>query len=118
VTTLALDPSRKQRIAALHRANQIRIERSELKKSLTLEAAISHVAAPPAFTQTMRVADLLRAVPKFGGVRVERLMRRLLIADQKTLGELSDRQRSDLADALRDILEGGRESNPAGERST
>jgi hypothetical protein len=118
VTTLALDRSREQRIAALLRANQIRIERSKLKKSMTLDTAISHVAAPPAFTQTMLVADLLRAVPKFGRARVERLMRRLQIADQKTLEEMSDRQRSDLADALRDILEGARDSNPAGQRSS
>jgi hypothetical protein len=118
VTTLALEPSREQRIAALQRANQIRIERSRLKKSMTLEAAISHVAAPPAFTQTMLVADLLRAVPKFGRVRVERLMRRLQITDQKTLEEMSDRQRSDLANALHEILKGARSSHPAGQRST
>ncbi len=43
--------------------------------------------------KTERVSVLLLAVPKYGSVRVSRLLTKTRISDSKTLGGLSDRQR-------------------------
>ncbi len=55
---------------------------------------------PPAFVQTAKVADLLLAVPKYGPVKVNKLLGRCQIAPTKTIGGLSRRQREQLVALL------------------
>jgi hypothetical protein len=57
---------------------------------------------PPAFVQTAKVADLLLALPKYGPVKVNKLLSRCRIAPSKTIGGLSARQRNELAALLAD----------------
>jgi hypothetical protein len=45
---------------------------------------------------TMRVEQFLAAIPKIGCVKARRLMRLARIAESKTLGGMSDRQRDEL----------------------
>jgi hypothetical protein len=94
--------SRAQRQDALGRANAVRRQRAQLKRDLTTgRCAIEGVLSdPPAFAQTAKVADLLLAVPKYGPVKVNKLLARCRIAPSKTIGGLSQRQRDDLAARL------------------
>jgi hypothetical protein len=56
---------------------------------------------PPEWAATWKVADVLRAVPGMGPVKAARLLRRAQVAESKTLGGLSPRQRDALAEGLR-----------------
>jgi hypothetical protein len=94
--------SRAQREDALRRATAVRRQRAQLKRDLkTGRCVIEEVLTdPPAFVQTAKVADLLLAVPKYGPVKVNKLLSRCRIAPSKTIGGLSDRQRNELAALL------------------
>jgi hypothetical protein len=87
-----------QRLEALRKANEIRVGRAQLKKELATGAVRIEeiIAQPPDFANTERVSSLLLAVPKYGRVRVSRLLTRARISDSKRLGGLSDRQRAEL----------------------
>lgn len=94
--------STEQRAAALRRGNEVRLLRAGMKRSLTLPVCLDLVAQPPWWLASMKIEPLLVAVPKFGPVGVRALLRRLLIAESKTVGGLSWRQRNALLDALRE----------------
>ena len=87
-----------QRLEALRKANEIRVGRAQLKKELaTGVVRIDEILAqPPDCAKTERVSVLLLAVPKYGSVRVSRLLTKTRISDSKRLGGLSDRQRAEL----------------------
>ena len=91
-----------QRRDALRRANEIRIARAQLKRRpATGSVRITDIlAAPPACTQTQKVDELLLALPKYGPVRVGRLLSHCRISPAKTVAGLSDRQRQELIDHL------------------
>ncbi len=90
--------SAEQRLGALRKANEIRVERSRLKKQIAAgRVQISDVLAhPPAYAETERVAVLLLAVPTYGQARVSKLLLRERISETKRLGGLTDRQRQAL----------------------
>lgn len=94
---------RAQRIEALERANAVRLARARMKVALREGRAdvARLVADPPAHFETMKVVELLLAVPRIGPWRVSKMMRGLSISQSKTLGGLSDRQRDGLAALLR-----------------
>ena len=83
---------------ALKRANDIRVKRAQLKKDLKSGAvSIQQIlAAPPEFVSTAKVFDMLMAVPKFGRVKALRFLNQARISQSKTVGGLSDRQRTEL----------------------
>ena len=87
-----------QRLEALRKANEIRVGRAQLKKELATGAVrIEEILVRlPDCARTERVSVLLLAVPKYGRVRVSRLLTRVRISDSKTMGGLSDRQRAEL----------------------
>ncbi len=87
-----------QRMEALARANHIRVRRAQLKKDLKdgrvqIEAILLD---PPDWVSTAKVFDMLRAVPKFGRVKAARLLNQCRISQSKTVGGLSERQRTEL----------------------
>ena len=87
-----------QRMEALRRANEIRVERAKLKKDLkvgvvTIDAVL---ADPPEYLLTAKVFDMLLSVPKFGRVKATRFLNQCRISQSKTVGGLSERQRSEL----------------------
>ena len=97
-------PSRtsEQRQAALAQANEIRRLRASLKRDIrgggtTVRAVL---ADPPPYVSTSKVTDLLVAVPGVGHVRAVRLLKRCAISESKTVGGLTERQRSALLDLL------------------
>jgi hypothetical protein len=87
-----------QRMEALKRANDIRVKRARLKKDLK-EGRVSIdqiLREPPEFVSTAKVFDMLMAVPKFGRVKAARFLNQCRISQSKTVGGLSDRQRTEL----------------------
>jgi hypothetical protein len=87
---------------ALQRANEIRSKRAQLKKELKDgRLAIEQVIqSPPEFLQTAKVIDLLMAVPRCGKVRATRYLNHCRIAQGKTIGGLTQRQRDELLELL------------------
>ena len=100
---LAPERSLTQRMEALRRANEIRTQRARLKRDL--KAGRTHIHGlllePPEYVQTAKVFDLLLAVPKYGRVKVNRILTHCRISPSKTIGGLSERQRNELVSYLR-----------------
>ena len=95
VTPVAPDRTTQQRMEALEHANEIRTQRAQLKDRIKERPrrAAEVIAEPPEWAVTMRVYDLLRAVPRIGRVKADAILRRYYISPAKTLGGLTDRQR-------------------------
>ena len=82
VKTSAAAPERSldQRMDALRRANDIRTARAKLKKDLKAGKA---------------------SIPKYGRVKANRILNQCRISPSKTIGGLSERQRTELVSLLR-----------------
>ena len=104
VKTSAAAPERSldQRMDALRRANDIRTARAKLKKDLKASRASIHAILldPPEFVLTAKVFDMLLAVPKYGRVKTNRILNQCRISPSKTIGGLSERQRTELVGLL------------------
>ena len=98
-----LSRSHIQRMDALARANHIRTERAQVKRDL--KAGRRPIAAlleqPPSCIETAKVFDLLLAVPRYGRVKVNKVLLTCRISPSKTIGGLSERQRTELVALLR-----------------
>ena len=92
-----------QRMEALKRANDIRTRRASLKRDLKAGRVHIHTLLmdPPEYLETAKVFDLLLAVPKYGRVKVNRILTQCRISPSKTVGGLSERQRGELVSFLR-----------------
>jgi hypothetical protein len=92
-----------QRMDALQRANDIRTRRAQLKRDLKGGRTQIHglLLGPPEYLQTAKVFDLLLAVPKYGRVKVNRILTQCRISPSKTIGGLSERQRNELVSHFR-----------------
>jgi hypothetical protein len=51
---------------------------------------------PPDYILTAKVSDMLLAVPKYGHVKVNKILAQCRISPSKTIGGLSERQRREL----------------------
>jgi len=85
---------------AMQRASQIRTRRAQLKRDLRAGRASVHklLLEPPDWVETAKVFDMLMAVPKFGRVKAARLLNQCRISQSKTVGGLSERQRTELVE--------------------
>jgi hypothetical protein len=92
-----------QRMDALQRANQIRTQRAQLKRDLKAgrHSIQKLLLAPPEYVETAKVFDMLLAVPKYGRVKVNKILVHCRISPSKTIGGLSERQRAELVSLLR-----------------
>src|SRR5665647_3788181 len=100
--SMAPERSLNQRMDALARANQIRIQRAQLKRDLKAGRRSIHLLLldPPEYVETAKVFDMLLAVPKYGRVKVNKILAHCRIAPSKTIGGLSERQRTELISLL------------------
>jgi hypothetical protein len=100
----AITPERSpnQRLAALARANEIRSQRAQLKRDLKAgRISIQQLLGePPTYLETAKVSDMLLAVPKYGRVKVNKILHNCRISPSKTIGGLSERQRAELVTLL------------------
>jgi hypothetical protein len=92
-----------QRMDALQRANEIRTRRAQLKRDLKAGRVSIHslLTSPPEYVETAKVFDMLLAVPKYGRVKVNKILGQCRISPSKTIGGLSERQRTELVSMLR-----------------
>jgi hypothetical protein len=92
-----------QRMDALSRANEIRSRRAQLKRDLKASrVSIGDVLlGPPDWVETAKVFDMMLAVPKYGRVKVNKVLQTCRISPSKTIGGLSERQRAELVALLR-----------------
>ena len=102
-TTAAPERSLVQRMEALQRANDIRTRRASLKRDLKAGRVSIHLLLmePPDYIETAKVFDMLLAVPKYGRVKVNKVLQVCRISPSKTIGGLSERQRAELISMLR-----------------
>lgn len=91
-----------QRMEALQRANDVRTRRAQLKRDLKAGRQPIHelLRHPPEFVETAKVFDLLLAVPKYGRVKVNKILSTCRISPSKTIGGLSERQRNELVELM------------------
>ena len=98
----APDRSLAQRLEALERANEIRSRRAEMKRDLKAgrEPILPLLIDPPDWLLTMKVIELLLAMPKVGRVKADKVLKRHEISPSRTVGGISPRQRNELISAL------------------
>jgi hypothetical protein len=88
---------------ALKSANQIRTQRAEMKRDLKAGKADikALILDPPEWLLTAKLFDFLLATPKYGRVKVNRILTQCRISPSKTIGGLSERQRGEVVSYLR-----------------
>lgn len=98
-----LSRSHLQRMDALARANHIRTQRAQVKRDLKAGRVLidALLLTPPGCVETAKVFDLLLAVPRYGRVKVNKVLVNCRISPSKTIGGLSERQRRELVALLR-----------------
>ncbi len=92
-----------QRLDALERANEVRTKRAKLKRDLKGGRCSIHelLMNPPEYVSTAKVFDMLLAVPKYGRVKINKVLTQCRISPSKTIGGMSQRQRDELVSLLR-----------------
>lgn len=91
-----------QHLRALERANQVRLARAALKRSIAKgEVSVADVIEEsPWETETMTLAELLRSQPRWGRTRTRKLLASLSLSENKRVESLTDRQRALLVSRL------------------
>jgi hypothetical protein len=92
-----------QRLDALNRGNVIRSDRAQLKRDLKAGRRSIHdvLLDPPEYLESMKVFDLLIATPKYGRVKVNKVLQLCRISPSKTIGGMTQRQATELVSMLR-----------------
>jgi len=91
-----------QHLQALERANQVRLARAELKRSVaagSMSAAEIVLACPPE-AEGMAIADLLMSQKRWGRTRCRKFLAAIPLSESKTIGSMTDRQRHACAATL------------------
>jgi hypothetical protein len=104
----APDRSIAQRMDALERANEIRSKRAAFKRDLKAgrDSLPDALMNPPDWLRTAKVLDVLLACPKLGPVKVNKVLATCRMSRTKTVGGITDRQRSELVSFIGRIREG------------
>jgi S13-like protein len=89
-------------VIALRQANHVRSARAKLKQDLRAgKVRLEQILATPAdYLASAELVDLLVAVPKIGPVKASRILTVARISPSKTVGDLSERQRTRLIELL------------------
>ncbi len=105
--TLLSDAVHEQRISALQHANEIRHTRAVLKATWRkmpeheVAAIVAMIVGDPTEdTRTWRISALLRAIPHWGDVAVNKRLRQLGIGSQLAVGDLTPGHRLALVELL------------------
>ena len=102
MTSTALNPSEPQRLRALERANEVRLARAALKRSIGIGevSAADVILECPQAASSWPIGDLLMSQRRWGSTRCRKFLSRNHIIETKPIGTLTDRQRQILATAL------------------
>jgi hypothetical protein len=104
-----------QHLQALQRANAVRLARAELKRRVSLGEidAAGVIEDTPWEARSMTVSDLLTSQHRWGHTRCRRLLQSIPISENKTIGSMTDRQRTALAALLREAGAPQQQAAPA-----
>src|SRR3954451_19792316 len=99
--TTAIAPA-PQHMQALAQANRVRLARAELKRQVAEgEASVADVVRDcPWEAESMTIADLLMSQHRWGQSRCRRFLLSIPMTETKTIGSMTERQRSELASRL------------------
>lgn len=91
-----------QHMRALQRANAVRLARAELKRRVADgETSVGQVILDsPWEAESMTVGDLLTSQRRWGHTRCRKFLQCIPMSENKTIGSMTDRQRTALAQAL------------------
>ena len=91
-----------QHMRALAQANRVRLARAELKRQVTDgEVTVEEVVLSCAWeAESMSIADLLMSQHRWGRTRCRRFLASIPMSETKTIGSMTERQRSALAARL------------------
>ena len=91
-----------QHLRALARANEVRLARAELKRPVgDGEINAAHVILEcPWEAASMTVSDLLTSQRRWGSTRCRKLLQSVPMSENKTVGSMTERQRTALAGLL------------------
>ncbi len=99
-----------QHLRALHRANEVRLARAELKRRVACGeiSAGEVILESPWEAESMTVADLLMSQRRWGITRCRKVLGQIPVSETKTVGTLTARQRQALAELLDPAGDGAR----------
>src|ERR1700744_726281 len=102
MTPTALSTPEPQRLRALERANEIRLARAALKRSIAIGevSAADVILSCPDAVYSWPIGDLLMSQRRWGSTRGRKFLSRNHIVEPKPVGKLPDRQRRMLASSL------------------
>lgn len=91
-----------QHLRALARANEVRLARAGLKRRVSDgEISVADVIlSTPWEAETMPVLDLLMSQRRWGLTRCRKFLQAIPISENKTIGSMTERQRTAMAHAL------------------
>jgi hypothetical protein len=89
-----------QRMAALEDANRVRSYRAQMKREIAAGRRSFTTALDDPMCASMKVVDLLLAVPHMGRSKVHQALQTARISPSKTLAGMTSRQRDELLAAL------------------
>jgi hypothetical protein len=97
--TIAPSP---QHLRALERANEVRLARAELKRKVSSGeiSAADVVMTSPWEAESMTISDLLKSQRRWGTTRCRKFVQCVPLSENKTIGSLTDRQRTAVAQML------------------
>ncbi|MFZ0040088.1 MAG: hypothetical protein WAK93_02180 [Solirubrobacteraceae bacterium] len=109
MTQTALRTPEPQRLRALERANEIRLARAALKRSIAVGqvSAAEVILACPDAAASWPLGDLLMSQRRWGSTRCRKFLSRNQIGETRPVGALTDRQRQVLANSLEASASGG-----------
>jgi hypothetical protein len=108
MTETALKTAEPQRLRALERANEIRLARAALRRAIAIGrvSAAEVILDCPAAAYSWPIGELLMSQRRWGTTRCRKFLTRNNIAEIKTVGTLTVRQRNMLAGALEACVSG------------
>jgi|HubBroStandDraft_6_1064221.scaffolds.fasta_scaffold1353537_1 hypothetical protein len=91
-----------QRLAALERANKVRLARASLKRRIAVGevAAADVLLTCPPEASSWPIGELLISQRRWGSSRCHKFLARNQLVETKLIGTLTDRQRRMLAESL------------------
>jgi hypothetical protein len=106
MTQTALKTPEPQRLRALERANQIRLARAALKRSIAVGevSAAEVILSCPDAVNSWPIGDLLMSQRRWGSTRCRKFLSRNHIVETKPVGSLTDRQKRVLASSLEESV--------------
>ena len=104
-----------QHLRALERANAVRLARAELKRRVADGeiTAAEVVLGAPWEADSMTVSDLLTSQRRWGHTRCRKFLQAIHMTENKTIGSMTERQRHEVAELLRDTCPEPREHEAA-----